>query len=57
MTIEEIKKLDKSAQKIQYPFGESYPTFHKIFKDAATERGIPVSEVIKQYSEWKSNKE
>ena len=56
MTIEELKKIDKTVQEIQYPFGENYPKFHKIFKDTAERYATPVTEVIKQYSEWKSSK-
>ena len=56
MTPEEIKKIDKRVQEIQYPFGKNYPVFHKIFTDVAEQHNIPVAKTIQQYSEWKSSK-
>lgn len=54
MTVEEIKKLDRHVQEIQYPFGKSYPAFHKLFVEAGQQGHISTGEAIQQYSAWKS---
>lgn len=56
MNAEDIKKLDKRICKIQFPFGENYPIFGKLFIETAQQQNIPVGEVIRQYTIWKCSK-
>lgn len=56
MTVEELKKLDRRVREIPYPFGENFPEFRKLFADAALQLNTSVSEIIRQYAEWKYSK-
>ncbi len=56
MTSEELKKLDKRIREIQYPFGENYPVFRKLFAETASRQQTSESEIIQQYVGWKYSK-
>ena len=53
MTQEEIKKLDKKIRLVQDPFGTGFRTVYKIYQEASTSVGIPLSDMIRQYVAWK----
>lgn len=56
MTAEDIKKLDKRISKIQYPFGENYPIFHRLVLEVAKQENMPLQDVVRQYVGWKCSK-
>ncbi|MCI1955268.1 MAG: hypothetical protein LKJ21_02695 [Oscillospiraceae bacterium] len=56
MTSEELKKIDRFIREIPYPFGKNYLLFKKIMKETANGRQIAVSDVIRQYVDWKDSK-
>lgn len=56
MTLEELKKLDRHLREIPYPFGNDYPLLRKTFSETAQQLGLPASEAIKQYIDWKYGK-
>lgn len=53
MDSEKLKRLDKRISKIQYPFGENFPIFNKIFMELAEQENISLQDVIRQYAGWK----
>jgi len=56
LTAEDLKKFDKRISKIQYPFGENYPAFHRMFMEVAEKENMSLSDVVQQYVGWKYSK-
>jgi hypothetical protein len=56
LTAEDIKKFDKRISKIQYPFGENYPAFHKLVMEAAEQQSMSLQDFVRQYIGWKYSK-
>ena len=57
MTIEELKKLDQHIREIQYPFGDNFQQLCKTLSETAKQLNLSVSEVIRQYTDWRYSRE
>ncbi|MVB13097.1 hypothetical protein CAFE_38520 [Caprobacter fermentans] len=56
MTVEEMKRMDRRILTVQDPFGSGLPVVRRIFEEVAVKKQVAVTDVVRQYMNWKWSK-